>query len=166
MSAKDLLRELRSSGVEVSARDGYIDLDAPRGVLTDELIEAVAKAKPRLLKLLDREQRKLEEAERRGLIIKWAREPGWIALHDPTSGEWQGGKVIREYIGAGTLGELAAKTDALRRLRREREGMAWREERESLEALDRALGELDEAAEILARAALYAAGYHRHNRSE
>jgi TubC N-terminal docking domain len=88
MSAKDLLRDLRTSGVEVSAHDGYIDLDAPRGVLTDELIEAVAKAKPRLLKLLVWEQRKLEEADRRGLVIKYAREPGWISLHDPTTGEW------------------------------------------------------------------------------
>ena len=88
MSAEDLLRELRTSGVEVSTRDGYLDLDAPLGVLTDELLEAVAQAKPSLLKLLDREQRKLEKAERRGLIIKWAKEPGWIALHDPTSGEW------------------------------------------------------------------------------
>jgi hypothetical protein len=88
MNARDLLRDLRSSGVGVSACDGYIDLDAPRGVLTEELLEAVAQAKPRLLKLLDREQQKLEKAERRGLVIKWAKEPGWIALHDPTTGDW------------------------------------------------------------------------------
>src|SRR3954463_7636245 len=62
MSPEDLLRVLRSSGVVVSARDGHIDLDAPRGVLTDELLEAVAQAKPRLLKLLGRERRRLEEA--------------------------------------------------------------------------------------------------------
>jgi hypothetical protein len=62
MSAQDLLRDLRSSGVGVSARDGYIDLDAPRGLLTDELLEAVAQAKPRLLKLVAQECRRLEEA--------------------------------------------------------------------------------------------------------
>jgi hypothetical protein len=62
MSAQDILRDLRSSGVGVSAREGYIDLDAPRGVLTDELLDAVTKAKPRLLKLLVRECRRLEEA--------------------------------------------------------------------------------------------------------
>ncbi len=62
MSDQDLLRDLRSSGVGVSARDGYIDLDAPRGVLTDELLEAVAQAKPRLLKLLARECRRFEGA--------------------------------------------------------------------------------------------------------
>jgi hypothetical protein len=88
MSARDLLRDLRTSGVEVSAHDGYIDLDAPRGVLTDQLLDAVTKAKPRLLKLLDREQRKLEEAERRGLVVKWAKDSGWIALHDPLTAEW------------------------------------------------------------------------------
>ena len=62
MSAKDLLQDLRTSGVGVIARDGHIDLDAPRGVLTDELLEAVAQSKPRLLELLARERRGLEEA--------------------------------------------------------------------------------------------------------
>jgi hypothetical protein len=78
----------------------------------------------------------------------------------------EGGRVIREYIGGGPLGELAAETDALNRLRREKKAMAWREERESLEALDRSVEELYEAAEILARAALLAAGYHQHKRGE
>jgi hypothetical protein len=74
----------------------------------------------------------------------------------------EGGKVIREYIGAGSLGELAAKTDALKRLRREEEAKAWQEERDSLEAIDKALGELYETAEILTRATLFAVGYHQH----
>ncbi len=34
------------------------------------------------------ERKRLEEAERLGLIIKWSREPGYVALHDPTTGEW------------------------------------------------------------------------------
>jgi len=88
MSARDLLRVLRSCGVEVSACDGYIDLDAPKGVLTDQLLEAVRKSKPRLLKVLAWERRRLEEADRRGLVIKWAKVRGWVALHDPTTGEW------------------------------------------------------------------------------
>lgn len=76
------------------------------------------------------------------------------------------GRVVREYVGTGPLAELAAETDALKRLRREEEAKAWREERESLEALDRLVEELYEAAEILTRAALVAAGYHQHNRGE
>jgi hypothetical protein len=78
----------------------------------------------------------------------------------------EGGRVIREYIGGGPLGELAAKTDALNRLRREEEAKAWRAERESLEALDHPVEELYEAADVLVQATLLAAGYHQHNRSE
>ena len=78
----------------------------------------------------------------------------------------QDGRVLREYIGLGPFAEHAAGTDALRRLRREEEAKAWRAERESLEALDRSVEELYEAAETLARATLFAAGYHQHNRGE
>ena len=33
-------------------------------------------------------ERKLEEASRRGLLIRWSEYPNWIKLHDPTTGEW------------------------------------------------------------------------------
>jgi hypothetical protein len=93
-----------------------------------------------------------ERRERGGLYYTRSRE--------------EGGRVVREYVGAGPVAELAAKTDALKRLRHEEEAKAWREERESLEALDRPVEELCETAEILARATLLAAGYHQHHRSE
>jgi hypothetical protein len=35
-----------------------------------------------------RRERKLEEASRRGLLIRWSEYPDWIKLHDPTTGEW------------------------------------------------------------------------------
>ena len=35
-----------------------------------------------------RRRRKLEEAGRRGLVVIWSEYPNWIALHDPSSGEW------------------------------------------------------------------------------
>jgi hypothetical protein len=35
----------------------------------------------------DRRRRKLEEAGRRGLVVRWSEYPDWIALHDPSSGE-------------------------------------------------------------------------------
>jgi hypothetical protein len=38
--------------------------------------------------LADRRRRKLEEAGRRGLVVRWSEYPDWIALHDPFSGEW------------------------------------------------------------------------------
>jgi hypothetical protein len=38
--------------------------------------------------LASRRRRKLEEAGRRGLVVRWSEYPDWIALHDPMSGEW------------------------------------------------------------------------------
>ncbi len=76
------------------------------------------------------------------------------------------GKVLREYLGTGPLAELAAQMDALKRCQREEEAQALREERERMEALESPLEELCEAAEVLTRATLLAAGYRRHNRGE
>ena len=76
------------------------------------------------------------------------------------------GKVIREYVGGGLLGQLAARIDSDERRRREEKAALWRQERESLEALDGLTEELYEAAEVLAKAALLAAGYHQHRRGE
>jgi hypothetical protein len=72
------------------------------------------------------------------------------------------GRVVREYVGTGPLAEFVAQMDALKRLRREERAKAWREERESLEALDRSLEELYEAARVLTQATLLTAGFHQH----
>jgi len=76
------------------------------------------------------------------------------------------GRVVREYVGGGVLGELAAQMDALKRCQREEEAQALREECERMEALESPLEELYEAAEVLTRATLLAAGYRRHKRGE
>ena len=76
------------------------------------------------------------------------------------------GKVVRQYIGGGVLGQLAARMDAEERRRREQEDAAWKEEQERVDAFTAPVEELCESVEILARAALLAAGYHRHNRGE
>ena len=76
------------------------------------------------------------------------------------------GKVVREYVGGGVLGELAARTDALAHRQREEEAAALSEKREQMEALEAPVRELCEAAEVLAKAALVAAGYHQHKRGE
>jgi hypothetical protein len=79
-----------------------------------------------------------------------------------------GGRPVRRYVGAGggAAAELAAAADDLRRLEREiaaREGHA---ERERLREAEAALLELCEVSDIVARAALVGAGYHRHDRGE
>jgi hypothetical protein len=78
----------------------------------------------------------------------------------------EGGQVVREYVGGGVLGEIAALEDEYERRRRQEEAAFWKEKRESLEELAAPVDELCEAAEILARAVLLAAGFRRHNRGE
>jgi hypothetical protein len=76
------------------------------------------------------------------------------------------GRVVREYVGGGILGHLAALQDAQERRRREEEAALCKEERERLEALVAPVEDLCEAAEILYRAALLAAGFRRHQRGQ
>ncbi len=54
----------------------------------DNLRYRLKQDKPRVLALLERERRRPEGADRRGLVIGWARDSGWIALRGPTTGEW------------------------------------------------------------------------------
>jgi len=76
------------------------------------------------------------------------------------------GRVVREYVGGGVLGEIAARMDADERRLREVEAALWIEEREGMETLDRLTEELYEAVEVLAQAVLVAAGYRQHKRGE
>jgi hypothetical protein len=78
----------------------------------------------------------------------------------------EGDRVLKEYVGAGPIAEIAAKRDEEERLRREEEGRGWRARCEELEALEEPVEELCEVSDLLARAALIAAGYHQHHRSE
>jgi hypothetical protein len=73
----------------------------------------------------------------------------------------EGGRVAREYVGAGPIAELAAEADRIRRELAEEQREREREEMERLKALAAPVLEVSEAAEILARAHLVAAGYHR-----
>src|SRR5215203_1274297 len=73
----------------------------------------------------------------------------------------KGKHVRKEYAGGGSLGQLAAQIDELERLQREEEEASWKEEREHLERSAGFLRELQEAAEILIRAELLVAGFHK-----
>lgn len=76
------------------------------------------------------------------------------------------GRVVREYVGGGAAGELIAEFDALERDKREAERARAKIERDRVAALDAPLAELDELADLVARAALAAAGYVQHKRGE
>ena len=79
-----------------------------------------------------------------------------------TRSRWVDGRVIREYVGCGLLGEIAALEDEYKRRQREEEAAFWKEEKERLEAGAAFLDELAEVSEVLLRAQLLASGFHKH----
>ena len=74
------------------------------------------------------------------------------------------GRPVRRYVGAGDspAAALAATTADLRRLVREIAARERHAERERLREAEATLLELCEVSDIVARAALVGAGYHRH----
>jgi hypothetical protein len=88
MSARALLEELGERDVRLKATGLMLSVDAPAGADTGELRATLRKHKHALIRLLERERKKLEEADRRGLVIGWSRESGYVSIHDPTTGEW------------------------------------------------------------------------------
>ena len=74
--------------------------------------------------------------------------------------------MVREYYGIGPDAELIAKLESLRREEQEEELAERRAERARLDALDVPLNRLYHETELLARAALMAAGFHQHKRGE
>ena len=87
MSARALLAELRNRGVELVADQDRLQY-RPRNVVTPELLDRLHTNKPTLLKLLEWERRKVDEAGRLGCVARWSRYPSWIELHDPSTGGW------------------------------------------------------------------------------
>jgi hypothetical protein len=77
----------------------------------------------------------------------------------------RGGKVIREYVGGGPVGELAAAADALRRAQRQAEWEARRADKARWQAALGPLLELCSRAGLLVKATLLVAGYTQHARS-
>lgn len=88
MNTAALLEEMRRRDVRLEADGLTLRVDAPGEVVTDELRNTLREHKRALIRHLERERKRLEEAGRRGLVIRWAREPGYVAIHDPTTGEW------------------------------------------------------------------------------
>src|SRR5438128_3545773 len=75
-----------------------------------------------------------------------------------------GGRVVREYVGSGFIGELAAARDAQARRARRRRDAEWAALRDRLEGYESKSGAFDRAVAVLTRSALMLAGYHRHHR--
>ena len=78
--------------------------------------------------------------------------------------ERRGGRPVRRYVGAAAsaAAALVAAADDLRRLQREVAARERHAEQERLREAEAPLRALCETTDVLARAALVAAGYHRH----
>ena len=69
MSAPALLEYLRRRDVRLRIVEDRLLVDAPASVVDEELRRTLSKHKDYLL-------RQLEEANERGLIIQWSKQPG------------------------------------------------------------------------------------------
>jgi hypothetical protein len=90
--------------------------------------------------------------------VAWERRGGNLYYY---RAEREDGRVRKRYIGAGEIAEMIAHADeTIRRTRAERRERA-RTELEEARSIALAGAELHQAAEILARMEMVAAGYHR-----
>ncbi len=83
---KDVRLEAEAAPYPASPR--RLHVDDPAGAVTDTLKASLIENKEDIIELLEKERTKLEEANRHGLVIRYSKVPGYIALHDPATGEW------------------------------------------------------------------------------
>jgi hypothetical protein len=91
---------------------------------------------------------------------------GWDRGRYYTRSKKVNGRVVREYVGTGYPAELAARLDALERQKRRLDAQGVALEKADLTDLEEELKAMAKAADLAARAALLAAGYHQHKRGE
>ena len=87
---------------------------------------------------------------------------GWEKGRYYTRSRKVNGRVVREYVGGGEIGALAAQSDAIERERREWERESWRLEKEEIDVFDASIATVCEMADIIAKATMVAAGFHQH----
>ncbi len=91
---------------------------------------------------------------------------GWDRGRYYTRSKKVNGRVVRDYIGTGRVAELVARIDAAEREERRFASLRLRQEKAELAALDGDIKAFMERTELVARAALLAAGFHQHKRGE
>lgn len=76
------------------------------------------------------------------------------------------GRVVREYVGRGLIGELSAQIDADRRALREERQAALKAEIAELAELEGPVADLCRQTDLIVRAAMKAEGYRQYKRGE
>ena len=110
MNALSLYHDLKERGVILEDQGEYLKVDAPVGVVTEEVKTALVEFKPTLLRLLSGT---LEEQPLRESKSRWS-GPGLIRILDPFTNEWH------EWPAANCLPGVVAEAD------RRRKGGRWK----------------------------------------
>jgi hypothetical protein len=88
MRVGELLEDLRRKDVRLKVDGLTLLVDAPSEVDAEGLAEILREHKRALIRLIEQERHKLEGGDCRGLVIRFARERGYLSVHDPTTGDW------------------------------------------------------------------------------
>ena len=78
----------------------------------------------------------------------------------------EGDRVVKEYVGGGRAAELMAAIDMRERAERQAKADARRAATARIDAADAEIDDLHRRVELLVRATLLGAGYHRHDRGD
>ena len=113
MNALSLYHDLKAQGVYLAAQGEHLKVDAPAGVVTEEVKSALIEFKPKLLKFLSRTEGEPQEGPKRESDARWA-GPGLIKIRDPFTEEWH------EWLAAKCLPGVVAEAN------RRRKGGRWR----------------------------------------
>jgi hypothetical protein len=94
--------------------------------------------------------------------MSWEQRKG----HGPyyTRGHRENGRLVREYVGGGVLGQLAADVDGLARQTRLAERQERTAECERIAAIEGPIVAFGRAVDLAVSCELLVAGYHRHDR--
>jgi hypothetical protein len=96
--------------------------------------------------------------------MAWERRKGGSRYY--TRSKRVAGRVVREYVGSGLVGALAAEYDRRARVQAEKKVALWTALRRRLKSADDAAGDFFATAEALTRSALHLVGFHQHHRGE
>ena len=110
MNALSLYHDLKERGVILEAQGEYLKVDAPVGVVTEEVKTALVEFKPTLLEFLSRTPERKPQCKSEA---RWS-GPGLIRILDPFTNEWH------EWPAAKCLPGVVAEAD------RRRKGGRWK----------------------------------------
>jgi hypothetical protein len=88
VNAPALYRDMKKRGVHFEADGGRLLVDAPAAVLSGQDRQALAEAKPVLLRMLAPNTGEEPEDDGRRFDARPSTHPGCTSLYDPIEGEW------------------------------------------------------------------------------